>query len=301
MAIKIEMLRCFSTVARTGNLADAAVRLGRTQSAVSMTLKQLEDHLGQRLFESERKNRLTAFGQEVAELARRQIRQFDETISAIETSARAPGGLVRLASVPSIAGVVFPQAVDFLAAARPGLEIELRDADTEQVLDALVRGHTDFGIVSGVHSLNGIGGAVLFEDPLGLVAAVGHPLALRKTSPQIGDIDPADFLRNPLCALVSNAAFHRMLPGTRISVQNTLSLIAMVRAGRWVTLLPRTVVGLLPGEIVFRPIAGLSDHRAVSLLFREKSTHAHLFDDLCGIVRALAPVPAPGTERSPAV
>ena len=41
--IKIEMLRCFSAVARSGNLADAAARLGRTQSAVSMTLKQLED------------------------------------------------------------------------------------------------------------------------------------------------------------------------------------------------------------------------------------------------------------------
>lgn len=59
MAIKIEMLRCFATVAQTGNLAEAAAYLGRTQSAVSMTLKQLEENLGQRLFKSDRKNRLT--------------------------------------------------------------------------------------------------------------------------------------------------------------------------------------------------------------------------------------------------
>ena len=48
MAIKIEMLRCFCTVAQTGNLTEAADRLGRTQSAVSMTLKQFESHLGKK-------------------------------------------------------------------------------------------------------------------------------------------------------------------------------------------------------------------------------------------------------------
>ena len=62
--IKLEMLRCFGAVAQAGNLGDAAVRLGKTQSALSMTLKQLEEHLGERLFETERKNRLTPLGQE---------------------------------------------------------------------------------------------------------------------------------------------------------------------------------------------------------------------------------------------
>ena len=50
MAIKIEMLRCFVAVAEHGNLNDAANRLGRTPSAVSMSLKQLTDHLGAPLF-----------------------------------------------------------------------------------------------------------------------------------------------------------------------------------------------------------------------------------------------------------
>ena len=56
------MLRCFATVARSGNLADAGDKLGRTPSAVSMMLKQFEEHLGAPLFESERKSKLTALG-----------------------------------------------------------------------------------------------------------------------------------------------------------------------------------------------------------------------------------------------
>ena len=63
------MLCCFGAVAQTGNLADAAIRLGRTQSALSMTLKQLGEHLGQPLFEGERKNRLFPLGDEVFRLA----------------------------------------------------------------------------------------------------------------------------------------------------------------------------------------------------------------------------------------
>ncbi|MBT6300032.1 MAG: LysR family transcriptional regulator, partial [Rhodobacteraceae bacterium] len=40
MAIKIDMLRCFQAVANHGSLAAAATVLGRTPSAISMTLKQ---------------------------------------------------------------------------------------------------------------------------------------------------------------------------------------------------------------------------------------------------------------------
>ena len=100
MAIKIEMLRCFTTVAQSGNLAEAANRLGRTQSAISMTLKQLEEHLGQRLFESDRKNRLTPLGKQVFELSQDELRRFDYTIEAIKTCAKSPEGLIRIVSNP---------------------------------------------------------------------------------------------------------------------------------------------------------------------------------------------------------
>ena len=73
MAIKIEMLRNFVAVAELGNLNDAAERLGRTASAVSMSLKQLEDHLGAPLFETDRKNRLTALGQFTFAEGRREV------------------------------------------------------------------------------------------------------------------------------------------------------------------------------------------------------------------------------------
>ena len=90
--IKTEMLRVFVEVARAGNLVTAAEALGRAPSAVSMTLKQLEAHLGQPLFESERKSRLTALGAYAFEMANRELTHFDRTIAAL-TGFR--GGPVR--------------------------------------------------------------------------------------------------------------------------------------------------------------------------------------------------------------
>lgn len=272
MAIRIEMLRCFAIVAQTGNLAEAAVRLGRTQSAISMTLKQLEENLGQRLFESDRKSRLTPLGQQVLELAQTQLRQFDATLKAIETCARSPEGLVRIASIPSVAAQVFPAAIDHLTRRNPGLSIELRDTDTQQVIDALIRGQADIGIVSGSHKLNGIRQASLFSDRYGLLCSPEHKLAQQPCDPAIAEVTAAPFVHNNLLAMIETTPVRTAIGGARVSVHNTMSLIAMVRTGQWVTVLPRSVVRFTAPDLVFRPIADLPDLRQVSLLMRERAS-----------------------------
>ncbi len=284
MAIKIEMLRCFSVVAQTGNLAEAAERLGRTQSAVSMTLKQLEDHLGQRLFEGERKNRLTPLGEQVSDLARTQIRQFDDTLSTIEASARAPLGLIRIASVPSVAGLVLPSAIETLSARYPDLVIELRDTDSAQVIDALMSGQADLGVVSGDHRLNGVRRVPLFEDAFGLICAADHPLATQADAPSLAQVTGAAFVLNGLCNQIEAAEFRDLTDGCKVRVHNTLSLLAMVRTGAWATILPRSVLHLMPHGLHFRPIADLTASRQVVLLLRERSPFLDMTEELAALV-----------------
>ncbi|SHJ09215.1 DNA-binding transcriptional regulator, LysR family [Shimia gijangensis] len=286
MAIKIEMLRSFCTVAETGNLAEAANRLGRTPSAVSMTLKQLEDHLGKKLFETERKNRLSPLGEQVFDLANKQLRQFDGTVQSIESSAIAPHGLVRIVSVPSVAAKVFPPVVAEMSARHPGLQIELRDTDSQQVIDALAQGQADIGIASGQRALNGMRELTLFEDPFGLVCAADHPLAKQPNDPTLDDVRDAGFIRNALCEEIELNRLHTVLGGARITVHNTLSLIAMVRHRDWVTILPKTVVGFVPDQLIFRPIQGLNETRKVSLYLREKSRFLEISQELAGLISA---------------
>ena len=66
---------------------------------------------------------------------------------------------------------------------------------------------------------------------------------------------------------------------------NTLSILGMVRSANWVTILPQTVVRIMPDDLAFRKIDGLTDRRTISLLTRERSPYLHLAEELGDIVR----------------
>lgn len=270
MAIKIEMLRCFVLAAQTGNLSDTAAQLGRTQSAVSMTLKQLEDDLGQKLFQGERKNKLTPLGEQIFALAQQQVHSFDATLREITVAASAPTGLLRIVSVPSAFGRLIPDAITQMTRAHPGLKIDVRDADTDTVIDALVRGQADVGITSGTAKINGMEQHQLFTDHYGVICAASHPLT--KTQITTQDLPTSGFIGNNLCRHINHPAVQSALENTPIHAHNTLSLIGMLRSGEWWTILPQTVVADLPGQLVFRPIAGLDATRQVAAHLSTRSS-----------------------------
>lgn len=287
MAIKIEMLRVFSYVAQTGNLVDAARRLGRTQSAVSMTLKQLEEHLGHKLFEGERKTRLTPLGDQIFVLAQQQVRHFDATIREIETSASSPSGLLRIASIPSAAGLLIPTAVHKLMARHSGLKIDVRDSDTAMVVDALVHGQADIGIASTAPSLNGIHATLLFRDPFGLTCAPQHHLARQRDQITINDLKVPGFIGNNLCQQIEHESVQRALASTNIHAHNMFSLIGMIQTCNWFTILPRTVVNDLPGNLAFMPIEGIEASRSVSALISERSSQRSIAEEFVRIMEDL--------------
>ncbi|MCP4822014.1 MAG: LysR family transcriptional regulator [Shimia sp.] len=283
--IKIDMLRCFSTVAQLGTLSEASDRLGRTQSALSMTLKQLEEHLGARLFETERKNKLTPLGQEVFRLAQQQMRQFDDTVQAIEAASNAPRGLLRIASIPSAASLALPGAIAALLQVHPHLKVDLRDMDSEMVAEAMLHGQADIGITSRSEPLTGTRQEVLFQDSFGLLCGSKHPLA-QCAEPSFEDVFAANFIRNNLCDHIEQDAVKSALQNANLTVHNTHSLIAMVRTHQWVTILPESVTRALPSELVFKPIKGLQEARTVSLLISERSRFPDLVADFVQALRA---------------
>ena len=278
MSIKIEMLRVFCAVAEAGNLADAAHRVERTQSAVSMTLKQLEDHLGRPLFESDRKNRLTSLGQQVLSLAQSQIRSFDTTVQALDLLAEAPQGFLKVAAVPSLASLVFPKLVRAMTRDFPGIKLELRDTDTPQVMEALSGGWADIGIASATQPINGVEATELFSDPFGLVLSQNHPLAQSRGPISIADVFNAEFIRNELCDQIQLPRFRTRLAKVGLTVRNLQSLLAMLSEGDWVSVLPPSVVPLAKGGLLFREVEGLDESRKVFLLRRQDPAFPEIVD-----------------------
>ena len=280
MAIRIEMLRCFLAVAESGHLAGAAERLNRSVSAVSMTLGQLETHLGSSLFETDRKRVLSPLGRFVAEEARAGLRQFDRTVEAIERYARDGVGVVRVAAVPSMAALLLPAAFDAFLAERGDVQVRLRETDSAGVLRALAHERADIGIATVADTAWTGRRSPLFRDEFGLVCRRDHALAASDGALAWRELEGEPFIGNELCEGLGSPEARELCRRARLVVDNTGSLLAMVRAGTGVTVLPRAVTGLHPGDVAFRPLDDPSAVRRIDLLRHPEGTAPPLVEEL---------------------
>ncbi|WP_299851300.1 LysR family transcriptional regulator [uncultured Roseovarius sp.] len=262
MAIKIEMLRCFRTVADQGSLADAAQTLGRTPSAVSMMLRQFEDHVGSALFESARKSRLTPLGEMVLIEARRELEHFERTVTAIEGLSRAELGHVRLAVTPSVAQAVLPNILQEFMQKHPGVRIDMRDADSASVQRELTSERADIGMATLRH-MPGFDRELIFSDRFGVVCPVDNPLAQNWSELTWADLEGVNFIANGLCYGIHDEGFAPILNASQLMVPNTASILSLVRAGVGVTILPELAV--LPEflDLEFLPLTDCSARREV--------------------------------------
>ena len=120
--IKLKALRVFVTVAEIGNIRDAATKLARSPSAVSMALTQLERNIRATLFERDRKSALTPVGRFTLETARAQLTGFERCVRSIYAFARNEVGRLSIAWVPSVAQTLMPDLIGCFVAsgsARP--------------------------------------------------------------------------------------------------------------------------------------------------------------------------------------
>lgn len=268
MAIKIEMLRNFVAVAELGNLNDAADRLGRTPSAVSMSLKQFEDHLGAPLFASDRKNRLTALGRFTLAEGSREIEQFARCVDAITTFAQARIGIVRVGAVPSVTAALLPMVVKEFVRDRPDVTIHIRDLDSNSVLREVEMQRIDIGISASTTTMSAIKTTHLFSDRFGVLCNEDHPLAKEQRPLQWNDLKSYPLISNATGGQINNPVFREMDDAAYLRIRNTSSVLGMVRAGVGITVLPKlTIEGQAQG-LRFLPLAEPDTKRHVKISSR---------------------------------
>lgn len=271
MAIKTEMLRYFVEVVRVGHLTEAAANLGRTPSAVSMMLKQLEEHIGGTLFETDRKTRLTPLGAFVHQEACREVEHFDRMIKAISRYADSQEGLIRLASVPSLTTSLLPIAIKALHQKHPGLHVELSDTATRGVLALVENGSVDIGLVSASPE-QVLGRYIvrpLLKDRLGILAPLNHPIRHHGRKVKWADLSDHDFIDNELSALLADVEVEKACAKSRLFAHNVSSLIAFVKNDMGITVLPSLACTALTDDLVFLMPSGPPMYRQISLVSRK--------------------------------
>ena len=248
------MLRVFRVVSEQGTLAAGARILGRTPSAISMTLAQFEDHVGAPLFETERKNRLTPLGQLVLEESRRATDVFERSTQAIRRHAVSTAGIVRIAAVPSATVSLLPVVIETFRSSWPDVRIEISDVDSMAVRRRVRSDEADIGILSARPGDTAEGELILCDD-LGVVCAEGGPVH-RAHMDQGGSsgwslLELEPLIANPLCELVDDPVVRASLAAGTLAARNTTAILSFVRRGLGASILPFEAVRSQPEGVEF--------------------------------------------------
>ncbi|MFC5066489.1 LysR family transcriptional regulator [Flaviflagellibacter deserti] len=145
--LDIDLLRCFSIVAETGALSRAAERIGRSQAAVSMQMKRLEDVVGQPLLNrTGRGVFMTVHGERLLTHARRILRSHDDALA--ELSGRNLSGTLRFGCPDDYADAFLPALLRSFAQLHPQVMIEVVCASTPRLVGQLDRNVLDLALTS---------------------------------------------------------------------------------------------------------------------------------------------------------
>lgn len=145
--LDLELLSTFVAVAETGSFTNAAPRVGRSQSAVSMQMQRLEQAIGKQLLVRTPKAVIpNAVGNDLLTYARRLLKLSDEAWTNITGTSDA--GSVRLGVPDDYAASLLPQVLRRFANEYPQITVDLVCEPTTQLNQAIRENRVDLAIVT---------------------------------------------------------------------------------------------------------------------------------------------------------
>ena len=240
----------FEAAARLGSFLAAAEALYLTPSAISHRIKQLEEHLGQPLFE--RRHRavvLTAAGRRYLAVVREALLRLDEASAVL----RAPSvERLRISAAPALGSKWLVARVAEYQQGRPDLEFTL---GTATGLGPLLNGEADIGLRYGEEEWPGLLAWKLFDERVFPVCS--PTLAANLQTPT--DLDGVRLLRHPLLSWsrwFAAAGLRRPEPASGPTYEDALLMLEAAVAGHGVALIATTLAQpyLDEGRLV-RPFA----------------------------------------------
>ncbi|AVO39048.1 LysR substrate-binding domain-containing protein [Pukyongiella litopenaei] len=291
--ITLRQLRYFDALARHGHFGRAAEACAVSQPALSVQIRELEEALGNALFErTPRQVRLTTLGREFLARSREILRAVNELGDLARAAQDQWIGQLRIGIIPTIAPYLLPAIVERLSGTFSGVDVQVRETMTTNLLKDLAEGRIDTAIVALPISDPTLTEVALFDEAFVLV---------RPEADRDKPVLDRDMLREmrlllleeghcfreqalAFCDLQSNQA-RETLDGTTLS-----TLVQMVGAGIGVTLIPEMAIPVETRSAAVS-VARFSDPeptRTIGMIWRGTSPLADQYLRIAGIVRQAA-------------
>ena len=270
--LDIDQLRSLIAIADTGSFTRAAEKVFKTQSAVSMQMKRLEEQLGRPIFHKEgRGARLNEDGDRLLSYARRIVGLSSECVATFSDAVLS--GRVRLGVPDDYADRYLPEILARFTRSNPRVEVTVVCEPTPMLVDRLLGGDIDLAIVTLSKTLES--GEVVRHERLLWVTSARHSVHEETPLPLA--------LGRPTCGWRQAATERLDAVGRSYRVLyaswNSSAVGAAVLSGLAVGVLPESAIR--PGMRVLLPSEGFAPLPEVHIaLMRSKHADASIVDAL---------------------
>ncbi|MCJ2182532.1 LysR family transcriptional regulator [Novosphingobium sp. 1949] len=282
--LDFNQLRCFVAVAEELHFTRAAERLNMTQPPLSRQIKLLEHAIGAPLLlRNNRSVRLTPAGRKLLPEARTILRLVENASISTRRVSHGEAGSVSIGFTAAAGYEFLPRAIAKWQVRFPAVELQLREMVSSAQLDALGAGQLDFGLLRPPVTREGLRSRRVEAEPLVLALPEGHRLAQGGARGSGQGLAQGESV--PLAALDSESvvmfapdearyfydlvahAFSRAGINPHFSqyVSQVHSVLALVRAGLGVAVVPQAAMNLRYEGIVFCSLSGIRPAQPVEL------------------------------------
>ena len=240
----LKQIHYFVTVVEQGSINQAARKLGMTQPPISKQMQLLEAELGCALFRrSTHPLELTQEGKLLYERGQGLLAMARGTVQAVSDCRSAQGGTLRLGLVSSVSELAARQWIAPFSRAHPGVNVELYEANTYQLLEQLRSRHFDLALVRTPFLNRPFSCQVLPPRPM---LAIWHPDWFQ---PAAGPVITLEALSGfPLVLYrrweqIVEDAFRRrgLTPQIRIRGDNARTSLVLAQGGMGISLAPESM------------------------------------------------------------
>jgi DNA-binding transcriptional LysR family regulator len=262
-AVELRHLRYFVAVADEMNFTKAAHRLRVAQPALSRQIRQLEDELGVKLFERNRRTvALTESGEVFLVEARNILAQSAQAMRMAQEKGEGTSGRLKIGYVWGLFHTLTPPLLAHFRHQFPNVTVDLLDMTATEQAQALVDRRLDAGFIGFAHEADALGLAKYRVGSSSFVAALpaGHRLARKRTlalrelaNELLIAISDGSYPGAWKCVLqaCSQAGFS---PRTLQAAERGFTILGLVASGCGIAILPESLRALPHPGIVFRPL-----------------------------------------------
>jgi DNA-binding transcriptional LysR family regulator len=315
--MELYQLENFVAVVEERSFTKAAVRVFRTQGAVSVAIRKLEDEIGVPLLvRDSHECLLTEAGAELLPYARRMLGLREKMTRSMLEFRTLGVGKVSIAAHESAAEYLLPAALAEFSAKNPKVRIEARLCDGHEIAHLVAEREVDLGFGISQTSRHGLCGEILHADPLVLVVPPAHHLA-HKVTVSIAELNTERFIVHSRHTTMIDTV-QRVFTSNGATMNVTAKLWKFetikyfVRAGGGVAIVPESVISSADiGTLIPIRIAELDITRSIEVVYPDKGSLLPAPAALLNLLRqwrwqrsdrdeyAIQPLPHAGTYAMP--